>query len=223
MVFNNLLLVTFEGVDGCGKSTLINNIKKELCKNNKVENIITFREPGGSHIGEKIRNILMQGTPKCNGELFLFLASRSYMFEEMAFLEKENKKSVIFIDRYLASLFSYQYKLKNISNPKDMFFMNNIASNQCNPDIQFLVDTKLNTINTRTVNRIKDILDKEVEVEKQKIIEYYFNLYNDNLDESKYIKGDKIILDGNLDMISLTKNATNYIKNNIKFKTFFDI
>ena len=75
--------ISFEGIDGAGKTTQINLLKTELLKVH--QKVVTFREPGGTDISESIREILLS---KKNSELtdttesFLFFASRSQLLEE---------------------------------------------------------------------------------------------------------------------------------------------
>lgn len=71
------IFITFEGADGCGKTTQIELIKKYLDENN-IENVLT-REPGGSDLGLELRKILLHyDKPVSNiAELFLYLADRA--------------------------------------------------------------------------------------------------------------------------------------------------
>ena len=70
-------LITFEGIDGVGKTTQINLFLNKL-NNNGLKNIL-FREPGGTIFAEKIRNILLDNSNKMSNlsETLLFLAARS--------------------------------------------------------------------------------------------------------------------------------------------------
>ena len=69
-------LITFEGIEGCGKSTLAKELYEYL--KNKNYKVVFTREPGGGKLGEKIREILLNNELEIPdySELFLFLASR---------------------------------------------------------------------------------------------------------------------------------------------------
>ena len=71
------LFITFEGIDGCGKTTQIELLKEELEK--KGYTVLLTREPGAKGLGEKFREILLNydGEVSSNCESFLFLADRS--------------------------------------------------------------------------------------------------------------------------------------------------
>ena len=76
-------IITFEGIDGCGKTTQINLLSDYLNKNNK-KNIIV-REPGGTIISEKIRQVLLDNNNliSANTETLLFLSSRAQLVNEI--------------------------------------------------------------------------------------------------------------------------------------------
>lgn len=92
----------FEGVNGSGKSSLIDRLTKE------IPNSIRTREPGGTPLGEKLRQILQVDKEPISGltELFLFQADRAHHVE---FLKAELAKGkTIFCDRYFYSSIAFQ-------------------------------------------------------------------------------------------------------------------
>src|SRR5690606_36857263 len=100
------MLITFEGGEGSGKTTLIEKLKKELLLLGKE--VITTREPGGSVIAEKIRNILLDNNNqsiKPHTEALLFAASRAQHLDEVII---PNSDKIILCDRYIDSSFAYQ-------------------------------------------------------------------------------------------------------------------
>ncbi len=77
------MFITFEGIDFCGKSTQVELLKKYLLKRNKKIEII--REPGGTEISEKVRDILLDRKNNkmyMEAEIFLFSASRAQLVRE---------------------------------------------------------------------------------------------------------------------------------------------
>ena len=100
-------LITFEGIDGAGKTTQINLFLEKLNNNNLDYNL--FREPGGTSFAEKIRNILLDNSNKMSSlsETLLFLAARSDLVAKKI---KPNLKNDYYVicDRFLDSTLAYQ-------------------------------------------------------------------------------------------------------------------
>ncbi len=102
------LLISFEGTDGCGKSTQIRLLSEYL--KNKGFNVVVSREPGGCRVGEKIRKILLNAenieiSPMC--ELFLYEAARAQHMHEIIEPALSEGKIVI-LDRFIDSTLAYQ-------------------------------------------------------------------------------------------------------------------
>jgi len=101
------IIVSFEGIDGCGKSTQSEKFYGYLKK--KGLPVIFLREPGGTGAGEKIRKILLENDAHLCvwSELFLYLASRAQLVSEV--IEPSFKKgNIIILDRYFDSTIAYQ-------------------------------------------------------------------------------------------------------------------
>lgn len=102
------LFISFEGTDGCGKSTQIRLLAEYLKK--KGREVVVSREPGGCRVGEKIRHILLNAdnseiTPMC--ELFLYEAARAQHMHEV--IEPAlNEGKIVILDRFIDSTFAYQ-------------------------------------------------------------------------------------------------------------------
>ena len=111
--------ITFEGPEGSGKTTVLNQINKLLSEN---YNVISTREPGGVSTGEEIRNILLDGENiDIRTEALLFAASRrEHLVEKVIPALKNNK--VVLCDRYIDSSLAYQviegYKTLIKTNPE---------------------------------------------------------------------------------------------------------
>jgi len=101
------MIITFEGIEGSGKSLHIENVAKHLKK--KKINFINIREPGGSRNSEKIRKLILNNKSNFNKntDLLLYLASRSENLEKI--INKNYKKKVILIDRFIDSTIAYQH------------------------------------------------------------------------------------------------------------------
>ena len=102
------LFITFEGIDGCGKSTQLELLKEDFRKEGL--DFIEVREPGGTAVGEKIRNILLDrqnDSMTRMAELLLFEAARAQITEEVIIPALESGKHVI-CDRFYDSTSAYQ-------------------------------------------------------------------------------------------------------------------
>ena len=111
---NNAKFITFEGIDGCGKSTQA-RLLLEYMNNSGVETILV-REPGGTNISESIRDILLHSSSSQMGdrtESLLMTASRAQLTQEVIVPNIDKGKFVI-ADRYSDSTLAYQGGGRNL-------------------------------------------------------------------------------------------------------------
>ena len=101
------IIITFEGIEGSGKSFHLKNVSNYLSKN-KINHLV-IREPGGSKNAEQIRKLLLNNKSNFNKntDLLLYLASRSENIEKI--INKNYKKKIILIDRFVDSTIAYQH------------------------------------------------------------------------------------------------------------------
>ncbi len=133
------LFITFEGVEGAGKTTQIELLKSELDRRG-IEYIVT-REPGGTAIGEKIRGVLLDPENKEMNymtELLLYYASRAQHLYEKINRAKESGKVVI-CDRYSDSTMAYQGYGRGIDKQL-IETLNAVVERGNKPDITFIID-----------------------------------------------------------------------------------
>lgn len=137
------LFITFEGIDGCGKTTQLENVKK-LLEENGIE-CVTTREPGALKLGSKIREILLHydGVVADNCEIFLFLADRSQHVETFIKPMLEEGK-VVLCDRHTDSTIAYQGYGRG-GDVEKLTELNKIATNGLVPDLTFLFDVSVET------------------------------------------------------------------------------
>ena len=130
--------ISFEGIDGSGKSTQIQKLARFL--ETLGFDVIITREPGGSVGGEEIRNLLLQGnvdrwSPET--EILLFTAARRDHLERIILPAMEDDKIVI-CDRFTDSTRMYQgMRGPNLRNLVDML---NEKIINCDPDLTILID-----------------------------------------------------------------------------------
>jgi dTMP kinase len=133
------LFITFEGGEGCGKTTVIRKLEARL-KEKGIEVLVT-REPGGSVIAEEIRNIILDKKNTAmdpRTEALLYAASRRQHLKEIVIPALEQDKIVI-SDRYLDSSLAYQGYARGIGIDK-VYAINEFAIDETMPDITFFLD-----------------------------------------------------------------------------------
>lgn len=141
------LFITFEGADGCGKTTQI-KLLDEYLRGKGYQTLLT-REPGSKGLGVKLREILLnydgEVSPQC--ESFLFLADRAQHVD--CIIKPALKEGVIVLcDRHTDSTVAYQgygrgLDLEQIHN------LNKIATSGLKPDLTFVFDVDVETSQSR--------------------------------------------------------------------------
>ena len=138
---HNAKFITFEGIDGCGKTTQARLLLDHM-NNSRVETILV-REPGGTNISESIREILLHSNPGEMGdrtESLLMTASRAQLTQDVIIPNLDQGKSVI-ADRYNDSTLAYQGGGRNL-DIEWLIELNNYATFTLLPDITFFVDIR---------------------------------------------------------------------------------
>ena len=180
-------LITFEGIDGSGKSTQINLLKTKFDKNN-INNIVV-REPGGNVVSEKIRNILLDNRNNINEytEVLLFMSSRSQLVNEIIKPALKNNQFVL-CDRYIDSTIAYQGYGRGI-NKKNIDILNDFAIQGVLPKLTLFFDLNINTaLNRMSIN--KDRMEKSN-------LQFWKNVRSGYLELSKKYSQRFVVLDCN--------------------------
>ncbi|MCI5052212.1 MAG: dTMP kinase [Simkaniaceae bacterium] len=131
------MLITFEGGEGAGKTTLIEGVRRHLLERD-YEPLVT-REPGGTQLGVEIRKLLLHNKDVAiekRAELLLFLADRAQHVSEMLAPEMM-KGRVILCDRYTDSTFAYQ---RGKYDDQLLRVLCHFAAAGYSPDITFYLD-----------------------------------------------------------------------------------
>ncbi len=166
------IFITIEGPDGSGKSTQVELLQKYLKA--KGKNIVITREPGGTRIGEMIRNIILdrENTEMDYvAEALLYAASRAQHVEQIikpALL----KGDVVICDRYVDSSIVYQGVGRGLG--ESVSIINEIAIKGCMPDITFLF--KLDPSIGKGRIKAEDRLEMEKMEYHNKVYEGYLEL-----------------------------------------------
>ena len=150
------LFITFEGADGCGKTTQIKLIDEYL--RNKGYKTLLTREPGAKGLGEKIREILLNydGEVSSRCESFLFLADRAQHVD--CIIKPALKDGVIVLcDRHTDSTVAYQGYGRGL-DIEEIKKLNNLATGGLKPDLTLVFDVDIETSQAR-VGKNKDRME----------------------------------------------------------------
>ena len=158
--------IVIEGIDGCGKTTQINEISKWLPNSGLLEKnskLIKTREPGGSLLGKKLRNLILDNNknnkPSSLAELLLYSADRAEHVSKIISPALKNKDWVI-SDRFADSTLAYQGYGRNIN----LEIIKNIESIVCqgeSPDITFFLEISEEQSILRRKNLTPDRIESE--------------------------------------------------------------
>ena len=144
------LFITFEGADGCGKTTQI-KLLDEYLRNNGFKTLLT-REPGAKGLGEKVREILLnydgEVSPRC--ESFLFLADRA-QHADCIIKPAVNNGIIVLCDRHTDSTIAYQGYGRGV-NINELKQLNEMAVNGLKPDLTLVFDIDAETSMSRVGN-----------------------------------------------------------------------
>ncbi len=163
--------ITFEGSEGCGKSTQVQRLAARL-ESAGVPVLVT-REPGGTAIGEKIRDLL-QFAPEGSAmmpetELLLFEASRSQLVRE-TIRPALQRGTVVISDRFFDSTTVYQGVARRL-DPRIVEQINEFAVGDDKPDLTFILDVDVATARARMLRRVRPV--EIVDRMEQEPIEFY--------------------------------------------------
>ncbi len=147
------LFISFEGSEGCGKSTQIQRLAARLGGAGK--NVLLTREPGGTEIGEQLRDLLQHspvGHAMCpETELLLFTASRAQLVREKI-APARAAGTIVLADRFLDSTTVYQGVARRLA-PAQVRAINRFAVGDCLPDLTFILDLDPAVARTRIAAR----------------------------------------------------------------------
>ncbi len=192
------MFITFEGVEGSGKSVQTNILYDNLKKDGYT--VYLTREPGGTESGKRIREILLNSSNKINRytELFLYLSDRS---EHILEVIKPNLKegAIVISDRFFDSTIAYQKAGRGIPDDEMMKIMKFEIFKEVEPDITFLLDVSPESVQKRLEN--PDRIERED-------IEFHIKVRNEYLKLAKK-NPDRIILINALNSIEEISTVIN--------------
>ena len=197
------LFVTFEGVDGCGKTTQIKFLKEYLEKKNKK--VVLVREPGGTKISESIRDIILNvenSEMVDNCEMLLYAAARAQLVEQVIRPNLESG-AIVLCDRFVDSSYVYQGIARGLGLEK-VEAINKVAMNGIEPDMTlfFDIDPEISLKRRMTVSSADRIEKEKLDFHK-KVYQGYRYLANKYPDRIKTINANCGIEEVKQQIISL--------------------
>jgi dTMP kinase len=196
--------ISFEGIDGCGKSTQVQLLEGRLKEENI--NVITIREPGGTRIAESIRDILLyRDTSELSArtEALLMTAARAQVTQEVILPALESGNWIL-ADRYADSTLAYQGGGRKLDIDW-LVGLNNFATNGLVPDLTVFIDIPID----EGLRRQKRNLDR-IEKEGAVFLENVKHAYEEIIKRF----GNRIVrIDGNEEINFINDNIWQELKN----------
>jgi dTMP kinase len=182
--------ITFEGVDGCGKSTQAEKLVEKLFEIDI--SAVTVREPGGDPISESIRKLLLHAEESMSdrAEALLMISSRAQLTDKVILPHIINGKWVV-AARSARRTFSYQGGGRGLSvNALDE--INNFGTYTLKPDITFFIDVPIEKADER-MSVSRDRIEKEGSNFQQRVRDQYLTIHAKDPDRVVLINGEQSI------------------------------
>ena len=139
--------ITFEGIDGAGKSTHIDWVADRLRARSDIAGVVTTREPGGTSLGEDLRQILLHRKMHLETEALLMFAARREHIAEVIAPALERGDWVI-SDRFTDATFAYQGGGRGLATAR-LEVLEDWVQDGLQPDLTLLFDVPLETASER--------------------------------------------------------------------------
>ena len=206
--------ITFEGVEGCGKSTQAKLLVKYFME--VGFDVLYTREPGGPPISEKIRKILLSNSNKEMHkltEVFLYMASRSQHTLEWI-KPALDEGQIVICDRYYDSTYAYQGNARKIS--KDVIdYLNKVATTGLKPDITFILDLPVE-IGLKRIKKLPENADGIDRLEGESL-KFHQNVRSSYIELAKTESTRVILLDGMENISKIRKQIINIVNTKFNF------
>lgn len=207
------MLITFEGIDGGGKSTHMKVVADHLRKHGR--DVLATREPGGTSIGEQIRQVLLDNKNQsmtAQAELLLFSASRAQLVQHVLRPHLE-KGGVVLLDRFYDSTFAYQ----GYGHGLDLATLRTItqfATNGLTPDLTLLLDLSPEVAHQRRYDaslqgESLDRLDGLAAAFRQRVVTGYHTLANAEPSRWVRVDAERSLSDVQADVLRVVCDALN--------------
>ncbi len=194
-------LISFEGSEGSGKSTQIARLAAHFQKTQRE--VVTTREPGGTEIGEQIRNIIVhnsKGDEMCaETELLLFTAARAQLVREVI-APAIMRGAIVLSDRFLDSSTVYQGIGRNLA-ADPVARINRFAVGNVMPDLTVVIDVPTEVSLARLKQRASDLPDR---MERENL-DFYTKVREGYLVLARGMRERFLVIDGTKSAESIEK------------------
>ena len=193
--------ITFEGIDGCGKTTQMELLQKYL-ETEKGLTVLKTREPGGKGLGEEVRKLLLnydgEVSPKC--ESFLFLADRAQNIDIIVNPAIE-RGEVVLCDRHTDSTIAYQGYGRGV-NIEELKKLNDLATGGKKPDLTIVFDIDVET-SMKRVGKERDRMEESGEKFFKAVRQGYLEIAKTEPERVKIIDATQTIEEIHKQVVSL--------------------
>ncbi len=179
------MFITFEGIEGCGKSTQIAMLEEALISAGHT--VARTREPGGCPVSDQIRSVLLDAGNREMvplAELLLYAAARAQHVEQII-RPALAKGSIVLCDRFSDATRAYQFFARGLDRSL-VESLNSVACGDISPDLTLLLDCPVETGLSRAKRRIEDVTgprEERFELESlsfhQRVRDGYLTLSNE--------------------------------------------
>ncbi len=205
--YNNSFLLSFEGIEGSGKSTQIKKLTS-IIQNSNYE-VSYFREPGGTKFGEKLRTAILESDSPINplAEANLFAASRAQLLDQVVLPLLSKPNQVVILDRFIDSSLAYQGQARGLG-ADCILDLHKRAPLNTTPHCTFYlkIDSKTSLERQSLRGEDKDYFEREN-------IDFYNKLIK-GYDQAAQLFPQRIeVIDGSLDEESVSSQILIALKN----------
>ncbi len=200
-------LITFEGIDGSGKSTQIAKLKTRL--EARGHEVLAVREPGGTPVGERIRELLLHTAdtelhPRT--EALLFSAARSQLVNEVI-IEALASGQIVICDRYADSTVAYQGYGRELPL-EEIITTQRFATGDLRPDLKVLLDVPVEMSGERMAGIPADRMEGAGNAFMERVRQGY-------LERAQLETGDWLVIKGNAAPEKIAEEIENYVVEHI--------
>ena len=201
-------LITFEGIDGSGKTTQLERLKPRLEALGEKVNVV--REPGGTALSEQIRGLLLDHDSENLGwraEALLFTAARAQLVHEMIIPALE-RSEVVLCDRFSASTIAYQGYGRELP-PDELITIQEFAVDHIRPDLIILLDLAVDVAAVRMMGSSADRMESAGSAFQERVRQGYLKMAKASPDEWLIVDADQTADEIALKIASHVENELN--------------
>jgi dTMP kinase len=199
--------ITFEGIDGSGKSTQINLLKKRLEALGR--RVVTVREPGGTGISERVRELLLDHRNlemDRHTETLLFSAARAQLVAEVI-LPALAEGTIVLCDRFAESTITYQGYGRQLPL-QEIVTIQMFATQRLNPHLKVLLDVPVEVAAARILGTLADRMERAGREFQERVRRGYLEL-------SQSEPKDWLVVDGSKPAEIIADEIGEYIEQNL--------